>query len=773
MPHSALRLLPGIDNTETEAQNIGGVSQSQLIRLWPDRNGMGLIQKIGGWSPFINSPMTAIVRALWAWEDTDAVAHLAVGMQNLSGSYQSQLGVITNGALSNITPRGQTDNISPVVSTTSGNSIVTITDTTIGNITQYDAVYIPVHISIGGLILFGMYACDPDGHSGSTTYTVQATNALGAPLAAPSSSTSPTVAQFTTVSGANAVTVVLANHGYNVGSTYPVLAQTTVGGVTLYGNYIVQSVTDANTFVINGPQNASSSTSGYINGGDARYIYSFGVGAVSAGTGFGIGGFGRGGFGTGTAVAPATGTPISADDWTLDNYGQILIACPETPPTVLATTGTSGNGSTGTVTFTPSSVTVDVGETVTLSGVLPSGWNGSYVVTASSGGSVSFATTLTSSQTQAGQILVNSTPFEPIYQYDPTQGSPAATVIPNAPPVNTGVFVAMPERQLVAYGSTVTGVQDPLLVRWSDLNNFNTWIATVTNQAGSYRLTKGSRIVGAIQGPQQGLIWTDIDLWSMQYINQPDVYSFNEIGTGCGLIAKKAACSINGVVYWMGASQFFSLDSNGVQVVSCPVWDTIFQDLDQNNINKIRSAVNSRFGEVSWFYPNQSGGGEVNAYVKYNIFLNQWDYGLLGRTAWIDQSVLGPPIGADPSTLYLFQHETSPDANGQALVASFQTGYFALAEGDDLTYVDQVWPDATWGSYGGSPNATLNITFYVTDYPGQTPKVFGPYAVTQSTTYISPRFRGRLVSIGIQSQDVGSWWRIGLIRYRYSADGRF
>jgi len=242
---------------------------------------------------------------------------------------------------------------------------------------------------------------------------------------------------------------------------------------------------------------------------------------------------------------------------------------------------------------------------------------------------------------------------------------------------------------------------------------------------------------------------------------------------GCGLISRKAAASINGVVYWMGPSQFFSLTGAGVEPVACPVWDVIFQDLDTSNLDKIRVAVNSRFGEIAWYYPTMSNGGEVNAYVKYNVFLKVWDFGTFGRSAWVDQSVLGPPIGADPNNLYIYQHETSTNADGQAMNSSFQSGYFALSEGNVKTFIDQVWPDMKWGYYGGTQNATVNITFYVTDYAGQAPQVYGPYPLTQSTTFISPRFRGRLVSIGLSSDDVGSFWRIGNIRYRFQQDGKY
>ena len=78
-----------------------------------------------------------------------------------------------------------------------------------------------------------------------------------------------------------------------------------------------------------------------------------------------------------------------------------------------------------------------------------------------------------------------------------------------------------------------------------------------------------------------------------------------------------------------------------------------------------------------------------------------------------------------------------------------------------------------WGYYGGAQNATVNLTFYVANYPGDTPKTYGPYPLYQGTKFISPRFRGRLVSIGIMSNDVGSFWRIGNIRYRLEPDGKF
>jgi hypothetical protein len=706
MPQAALKLVGGANTNETQAMNEnGGVWQTQLVRFFYDPNGVSLVQKLGGWQAYVSQSMPAVVRALWAWEDVNLNAHLAVGTTTTT-SGSAQLSVITNSTQDDITPTSLSVSAQPSAVAISGSAIIQITDTTVPGVTYYNSVYIATQISIGGVVLFGLYQCDPDGFLGPDGYTVYATDILGNLTPATANSTTMYLPVFSTTVGTPTVSVFLPNYTYLAGQTFPVLVATYCGGITLYGNYIVQSLIDVNNFTIIASAPATQTNSNTMNSGLPYYIYSFGVGTIPSGTGFGAGYFGQGYFGSGTPITPTTGNPIDAIDWTLDNFGQVLIACPVR---------------------------------VRQSG-LPS--------------------------------------FQPVYQWNISTGQ--ATIITNAPAVNDGVFVAMPQRQVVTWGSTQTGIQDPLLIAWSDVGNYNQWIALVTNQAGSYRIPKGSKIVSCLQGPQQALVLTDVDAWSMQYIGPPYVYSFTEIGTGCGLIGRKAIAAVRGTYFWMGFTQFYRLDAGGVQTIPCPIWDVIFQNLN-TAINpttgvayttNIRVAVNSRFDEIQWFYPSASSTGENDSYVKYNIALDVWDYGTLGRSAWVDQSVLGPPIGADPAALMLYQHETSPDAAGLPMQSSFQTGYFALSEGEFKTFVDWVWPDMKWGTYGATTSAEVQITFYVTDYPGDTPTAYGPYTVTQATEYYYTRFRGRLVSVALASSDMGSFWRIGLLRYRFAPDGK-
>jgi hypothetical protein len=809
MPHATVKLMPGIDNNETPALNTAGISYSNLIRFVPDRNGIGLIQKLGGWNAYYGSPMIATPRALLAWEDTNAFSHLAIGTDYQPSNFQAQLAVLTNGSLQDITPRTITDNITPIFTTTLGSNVVQVQDSTTTGITTYDSVFIQTQISINGIVLFGQYQCTT---FDNTDYLIQAYDSFGNPQLANASSSGGTLPTFTSTSGSATITVTLPNHGYSVGQEFPILVTTDVGGVTLFGNYLVQNVPSANTLLIFAPTLASSGATVTLNSGLVRFVYTIGIGPTTASTGYGAGPYGgaSSAYGSGSSIIPSTGTPITAVDWTLDNWGETLLSCPvPASQGIFLITGASGNGVTATVTFN-NSYLIPVGTEITITGVVPTAYNGTYVVTASTSGttsSVSYASSATGSVTTPivtwynnstvtigwqnnssvavgwsgsyasyGELIFNisnaKNGYSPIMQWDPTGGVPIATAIPQAPPVNDGIFVAMPQRQIIAWGSTFTGVQDPLLLRWCDVEDYTVWSAQSTNEAGSFRIPKGSKIVGCIQGPQQGLIWTDIGFWSMQYIGAPLVYSFNELGTGCGLIARKAAASLNGVVYWMGQTQFYRLSPAGVEIIPCPIWDTIFQNLDTNNLYKIRIAPNSQFGEVTWYYPSSNGNGEVDSYVKFNVLINQWDYGSLSRTAWINQSVLGPPIGAS-SDLYIYQHETSPDAAGTPMNSSFQTGYFVMSEADVKLFIDQIWPDMNWGYYDGTPSATIKLTFYVKDYPGQTPLVYGPFTLTQGTTFVTPRFRGRLTSMKLESNDIGSWWRIGAMRYRYQIDGRY
>lgn len=428
-----------------------------------------------------------------------------------------------------------------------------------------------------------------------------------------------------------------------------------------------------------------------MNGGNAEYVYYIAIGPTAGGVGYGLGGYGDGGYGTGIVPASQTGTPITATDWSLDNWGEIVLGNPR------------GGG---------------------------------------------------------------------IYYWSPNSGFQNASLAPNAPIFNNGIFVAMPEQILVAWGSIASGVQqDPLTVRWSDALDFTQWAVTSQTQAGSFRIPTGSAIIGGMQATQQALIWTDLDVWSMTYLGPPLVFGFNKISSGCGLIGPHAMAEMRGGVYWMSPGSFFIMSGGGVQELPCPVWDFVFQNIDSENQNKCVASANSEFDEMTFYFPSLGGNGENDSYVKFNIEEKVWDYGTLARSAWIDQSVLGEPIGASPSGV-IFQHEISPDADGQPMMPWFETGWFVIAEGQSFAFVDWFFPDMKYGLFGQSQGANVLVTISATDYPNGVVRTFGPFNTTSATNFINTRLRGRQIKIRVASTDAGSFWRLGNMRYRVAQDGR-
>lgn len=685
MPWGSLRLKSGVSVEQTPTLLEAGIAQSSNIRFRD-----GLAEKLGGWLRFYPFTVSGVPKALHAWADLNSTNHLGVGTT-------TELGVITAGNLQDVTPQTFLSNGAIGTgagqinfSTVATQPTVTVVDNNISNVTVLDFVFFetPIYIPGSGVVLTGIYpiASITGTHSYTITASMVATNTVN---------NSGHVPIFTTTSGSSTVSVEIDAHGVTAGQQIVLPISTTGNGVTLVGAYTVLTVTDANDFTISAAQQATAGGSFNMNGGNAQLLYYINLGPPAVGVGYGLGGYGLGGYGTGVVPASQTGSEITSTDWTMGNWGEILIACPK------------GGG---------------------------------------------------------------------IYQFDPTGGFQNAGLITGAPIFNTGMFIAMPEQMIVAFGSTVQTAlgpqQDPMEVAWCDVSNFNQWSALSTDQAGKFRLSPGSMIVGGRQGPNNALLWTDLDLWTMSYLGPPLVWGFNKVTGGSGLLALRAHCELGGNVMWMGQNNFYQAGPNGVGILPCPVWDAVFQNINRTYQSKCWAWANSVQDEAWFFYPSAASIGECDSYAKVKSG-SFWDYGLMARSTGINQSVLGNPIAATPPGL-IYQHEISPDADGSPLAWSFTTGYFMIAEGEDSAFVDLIIPDFKFGLFGGSSqNASIQISINVCDDPSGPISTSGPFTVNSTTPEISDlRLRGRQMSFTIGGSDLGSFARLGRVRYRFAPDGR-
>lgn len=685
MPLQTITLMPGVNAELTPALGQATIINSQLVRFKGAGNnrlqsGIAvpdiLVEKLGGWAKFYPLSLGSPVRDLHAWEGINADTHLAAGCE-------ASLDVITAGVAQDVTPHALITNPAPDFSTASGSAAITIVDAGV-TASIFDSIFLFTPVAVGGLVLAGAYQIKAI--AGATSYIITA-----AANATATVSHGGAVPVFTTTNGSPFINVLLTGHGKTVGSAFSATPATTVGGISVSGAYIVQTVVDANNFTIIASISATSGATLSMNGGNASVEYFIGNTPNVPPAGYGVGAYGAGPYGVGVTPTPTPGNPITTTNWTLDNWGEVLLACP-------------ANGA--------------------------------------------------------------------IYTWSPDSGFSTANKIVGAPLLNGGIFVSNSAQIVVAWASSLGGVQDPLLLQWSDSGDYTNWTPSALTQAGNFRIPTGSKIVGGMAGPQFNVIWTDLDAWAMDYVQPPLVYGFNKLATNCGLIGRHAFTTADASVYWMGNKQFYVMTGGSVTSIPCPVWDVVFQDLDTDHLDKICCASNNGFGEVTWFYASKSGGtGEIDSYVKVNVDIGYvWDFGKLQRTAWIDQSVVGQPIGADASG-HIYQHEISPDADGQPLLSSFQTGYFQVADGQQLNFVDWLIPDFRQGTFAGPASAILNLSLSFTDYPGNPAQTVGPYSLSSTTTFANPRLRARYVALAVESSDLGSFWRMGGLKLRATPDG--
>lgn len=557
---------------------------------------------------------------------------------------------------------------------------------------------------------------------------------------------------YSTTGGSNVVQITDTGHGTAVGDWVYLVDAVSVGGLILQFFYQVQSVVDGNNYTINAASNATATVA---NGG-----------AVAL-------------FNTTSGIATVTVT--------LNNHGLAV----NQPQAIAIPTTVGGIALSGTYTVVtvPNANTFTITATAVATSTASASENGGHsqiryliptgyaVVTAVSGWGVgafgmglwgtgsSGTITVPARQWSLfnfGQDLIASPTNGAIYYWAPPNPQPLTTVA--ASPSQSTVVFGMGQAQIIiACGAEASGTQYPCLIRWCDSGDFTAWVASVSNQAGSYQVPTGSTIIAGLAIGLGALIWTDVDLWSMQYSGTPFVFSFNRVGVACDPLGPKSVAVLPGnIVAWPGTHGFFRFDGGTVSSLPCTVWDTFYKQLDRTRQTTTCAALNALFSEVAWFFARLDG---QTGYVRWNYSNNLWDMGILDRTAWAEVSPANYPIATSSSGV-IYQHEITNDADGQPLSWSFTTGYFDLQDGEDFTFVDQILPDFV-GNY-----TAVQFTMLSQDRPNGTVQTYGPYTLGPTVEYVNVRVRDRQIAFRFAGNDLGSQVRLGGVRYRFSDAGR-
>ena len=329
-------------------------------------------------------------------------------------------------------------------------------------------------------------------------------------------------------------------------------------------------------------------------------------------------------------------------------------------------------------------------------------------------------------------------------------------------------------------GTARTGAIDPMFIAWSDQENVEQWEPLATNTAGSFRLSAGSAIVGAIRARQETLIWTDTSLYSMTFVGQPFTFAINLVNEGVGLVGPNAMVNTPKGVFWMDKKGFYSY-SGQIQELPCTVDDYVFSDLNQTQSYQIFGFVNKAFNEVGWFYC--SGTNTVlDKYVTYNYEENVWMIGELSRTCWLDEGIFSDPKATSSSDYvgYLYNQESGVDNDGVAMTDVFiESSDFDIDPGgENFQFISRIIPDIkfTGNVATGATGQNVDIVVKRRNFPGEELTTAVTSSCTSVTTKIDTRVRGRQAVLRIQSNDtdttaVGTSFRVGAMRMDYKPDG--
>ncbi len=389
-----------------------------------------------------------------------------------------------------------------------------------------------------------------------------------------------------------------------------------------------------------------------------------------------------------------------------------------------------------------------------------------------------------------GEDLIINVRDGDIFYWDRTNGLETRAVelaslagANTVPTVAKQVLVSDRDRHVIAFGcdsETNPGVQDPLLIRFSDQENITQWQSLTENTAGDLRIGSGSKIVTAIETRQQVLVFTDVSMHAMQFLGPPFTFGINEISTNITIASPLSAIAVEDNVFWMGAEEFY-VYAGAVQRLPCSVRDYVFSNINNDQLEKVTASTNTAFSEVTWFYPSSSSN-ENDSYVTYNYQQKVWYYGTLARTVWLDRGVNAEPIAAS-SDHYLYLHEIGFD-DGSTSPASAITSYIEssqmdLGEGEQFVFMKRLIPDMTFRD-SSNPTPSATMTLKVRNFPGGNylQSDSGSVAKTASvpveqfTDQIFVRLRGRSFAFRIESDDTGIAWRLGSPRVEVRPDGR-
>ena len=732
MALSEIKFAPGIDKQNTSVGAFGRWVDSDNTRFR-----YGLPEKVGGWASLLNETVVGVCRKMLDFVDTSGNRYVALGTDKF-------LLIYFEGQLFDITPF-RTDNTGTIVTFTSStlatNSTTTkqctITTTTnhgliAGDMIVLDAVSLPSGTGLSNADfedkLFQVLTVPTP-----TTFTINSLNQATAVVATggsmtvqPYASVGPAIQTYGygfgvgqyggTVAGASVTTI---NNGgpFNAAATSVILTDSAAfpaSGTLLIGNELMTYATNTT-----GSDTISGITRGQLGTADVTHLNGATVTNATDFTGWG------------SAVLAST-TTLEPGLWSLDNYGDVLVATIANGKTFTWNSSIAARLSTRASQTTFGFQTTDNPVASRLTLISPTTRHLIHFGT---------CTTLNDEDTQDNMFIRFST-IEGINEYEIKATNTA------------GSFRLQDGTKIIG----AVNAKETILV-WTDN-------ALYTMKFVGAPFTFAFEQVGTncgLIGKNAAVEIDGIAYW----MSSSGFFAFD--GT-----VKTLPCSVEDYI-------FNDINTTKGQQISAGL-NNLYTEVTwwyptQNSTYVDRSVV--------YNYTNEIGQLALGTWYTNTSSTSM-------RTSWIDSLIYPKPYatkfnsastGTFPTVIgetglgqtVLFEHETgtdqiNPDGSTTTLTSFVQSFDFSLQKDQSETFLSmrRFLPDFK------VLTGTNQITIGITNWPSQTVtnSTYSPFTINSSTEFVSTRARGRYGSIKIENINSGENWRFGTFQIDVQPDGR-
>lgn len=166
-------------------------------------------------------------------------------------------------------------------------------------------------------------------------------------------------------------------------------------------------------------------------------------------------------------------------------------------------------------------------------------------------------------------------------------------------------------------------------VRWSAINDYTNWTASIASQSGSDTLTTTSGpITAARRFGNLIVIYKKSSMYLGTYVGPPNIWQFDLIPGTAGAMSQEAVVNIgtpeNPKHIFMGEDDFYIYDgSKPVRIGSNRVSKTVYASLRQNRYYACKALHDKKNRRVYFYYPVQDSAQPSNC-VVYNYATDRW-----------------------------------------------------------------------------------------------------------------------------------------------------